>query len=438
MAELDTTGQDFGIENTMSVDPAGAGDQNLLNDLFSDDDKSVSANPDDLSAIEDGDDGGDDKKKTPPASDADDQKDKKKKTEQPPANDPTALTNWLTSEEEEEEEEEEGADGDDNDDDDNDDDAAASETKSSSSSSSGGDEEEEEEGEEEEGEIAFNSLASELADLGVFSREEGEEDGINISTPEEFLERFNLEKQKGAQEMLTNFIGQFGQEYQDAFQAIYVNGADPRQYFSQSAKVEDYSTLDLSVEKNQEQVVKEMLSDQGFEPEDIQGEVDKLKNYGDLEDVSKRYHKVLMKKQKAQLDQQAAQAQKYYENVQSTLQEKLKAKEFDGIPLNPKTANELQDFLLVDKWKTNTGDTLTDFDKAILDLKKPENHATKVKVGLLLKLLEKDPTLSTIQKRGVSKKSSQLFKDVARHKTTSKRKSSGSSKGNPTIKSWFQ
>ena len=80
----------------------------------------------------------------------------------------------------------------------------------------------------------------------------------------------------------------------------------------------------------------------------------------------------------------------------------------------------------------------TDFDRSILDLKRPENHELKVKVGLLLKVLEKDPTLSTIQRAGVTKKSNQLFGEVARQvskaKTVaSKKQSSNNKKPN----SWF-
>jgi hypothetical protein len=112
----------------------------------------------------------------------------------------------------------------------------------------------------------------------------------------------------------------------------------------------------------------------------------------------------------------------------------VKAKEIDGIPINPKLAGELQDFLLVDKYKTNSGETLTDFDKTILELKRPENHATKVKVALLLKILEKDPTLSTIQKTGISKKSNELFGEVARQVSKSSTKSSASQQKN---NSWF-
>lgn len=120
-------------------------------------------------------------------------------------------------------------------------------------------------------------------------------------------------------------------------------------------------------------------------------------------------------------------------NVQNVLQAKLKTKEFDGIPINPKLAGDLQDFLITEKYQTPSGEKLTEFDKQILELKRPENHEMKVKVGLLLKILETDPTLSTIQKRAVSKKSDELFSEVARQ-TSKSGKSLNSSK--PT--SWFQ
>ena len=122
-----------------------------------------------------------------------------------------------------------------------------------------------------------------------------------------------------------------------------------------------------------------------------------------------------------------ADKQQYVQNVNTVLQEKVKTKEFDGIPLNPKLAQELQDFLVTDKWKTSSGETLTDFDRTILELKRPENHQMKVKVALLLKILEKDPTLSTIQKTGVTKKTDALFGEVARQSNKSAAKTKTSS-----------
>jgi hypothetical protein len=297
--------------------------------------------------------------------------------------------------------------------------------------------------EEEEQESQFTALSKDLFKLGVFTKDEEEED-VQIDSPEQFLERFNAEKKKGAIEIVDNFIGQFGEDYQKAFDAIFVKGADPKEYFGAYNNIVSFAELDLTVEANQERVVRQALTDQGFDPEDVVTEIERLRNYGDLETVASKHHKVLVKKESAklqQLEQQAEQQQRqkatirnqYIQNVQSVLQDKLKTKEFDGIPLNPKLASELQDFLLVEKYKTSSGETLTDFDKTILELKRPENHAAKVKVGLLLKILEQDPTLSTIQKAGVSKKSTQLFEEVARQTTKKTVTGSNPSKAN----SWF-
>jgi len=276
----------------------------------------------------------------------------------------------------------------------------------------------------------FTALSNDLFKLGVFNKEEDEEDVI-ISTPEDFLERFTTEKRKGAIDMVNQFIGQFGEDYQNAFDAIYVKGVDPREYFTAYNAAVNFSELDLTIESNQEAVMRQSLTDQGFEREDVDTEIERLKNYGDLEAVAARNHKVLVKKevakmqdmeQKAQyeMSQKAQVKNQYIQNVQSVLQEKLKAKEFDGIPVNPKLVAEIQDFLLVDKYKTASGETLSDFDKMILDLKRPENHSNKVKIALLLKVLEKDPTLSTIQRSGVTKKTDTLFSEVARQVTKDK------------------
>ena len=291
----------------------------------------------------------------------------------------------------------------------------------------------------------FTALANDLYKLGVFTSDDDNQEPV--STAEEFLERFNAEKKKGASEIVENFIGQFGEDYQEAFDAIFVKGVNPKDYFTTYNNVVGFAEMDLSDENNQERIMKQALTNQGFDPEDVETEIERLKNYGDLESVAAKHHKVLVKKEASKLqdleDKSAAELQQkaqirnqYISNVQTILQDKVKSKEFDGIPINPKLATELQDFLLVDKWKTPTGETLTDFDRAILDLKRPENHAQKVKIGLLLKMLEKDPTLSTIQKTGVTKKSNELFGEVARQVT--KAKTAGTtSTGGANSKSWF-
>jgi hypothetical protein len=407
---LDSPSFEFGIQNTMEM---GIGNPELLNDLMSPETSTT-----DLDALEPI-----TKEVTPPTIATKDDKSVKgkeviQKVEGEETTDQDILKNFLQDGEESEEEEE---------------------IKEETSSVSKNEEEEDVPA------TQFTLLARDLFKLGVFTKDNDEEDVI-INSPEELLERFNAEKTKGAIERVDNFLGQFGEDYQNAFDAIFVKGVNPKEYFGIYNQVVDFVNLDLSVEENQIAVIRQSLTDQEMEPEDITTEIERLKNYGDLESVAGKHHKVLVKRQAVKLQQVEAKAQadlqqkqniksQYIANVQQVLQEKLKAKEFDGIPLNPKLVNELQDFLLIDKYKTASGETLTDFDRAVLELKRPENHAQKVKIALLFKILEKDPTLSTIQRSGVTKKSDQLFGELARQTSfvKSPKPTSQTSSG-----SWFQ
>jgi hypothetical protein len=421
---LDNMGN-FGIENTLDN---GAGDAQLLNDLLAP--ETASGNPDDIEPIvnevdspkeENNNEVKKGKDIIPPKS-VDGKTDKEKQTGE------SLVADFLSASE----------------DDDEDDDIQVDPpndalTKASRDLDDADDDDEPQEGNQ------FSALAGDLLELGVFTKN-SEDEEVSINTPEEFLERFNAEKKKGASELVQNFIGQFGEDYQNAFESIFVKGADPKEYFGAYNQVVAFTEMDLSKENNQKQIMSQALTDQGFEKEDIVKEIERLQNYGDLESVAARHHKVLVKKEAAklqQLDQEASEVQEqkmaiknqYVQNVQTILTDKLKEKEFDGIPINSNLANELQDFLLVDKWKTPAGENLTDFDRAILDLKRPENHEMKVKLGLLLKVLEKDPTLSTIQRTGITKKSNQLFGQVARQVTKSKTAKSSGNKSKPN--SWF-
>lgn len=403
----------FGIEDTREM---GVGDTQLLNDLFTP--ENASGDPDDVKPIV--------KETKPPESN---DNSLNKKTPIDDNNGDSFISDFLNGSE----------DGDDGDGDDLDLDKKSKTidpnlTTTKKVEDPDGDDDDDDDNK-------FNALSNDLFNLGVFNKEEDEE--VSINTAEEFLERFNSEKKKAANEIVGNFIGQFGEDYQNAFDAIFVKGASPKEYFETYNNVVNFSEMDLSKEKNQISVMRQALTDQGFDPEDIDTEIERLQNYGDLDSVSVKHHKVLVKKEAKKLDNINKEAeetkrqkdeikQHYISNVQTILSNKLKEKEFDGIPLNSNLANELQDFLLVDKWRTPAGENLTDFDRAILDLKRPENHEMKVKVGLLMKTLEKDPTLSTIQRKGLTKQTNKLFEEVT--KQTS-RKTSNSKNGKS--KKWF-
>ena len=416
---LETMGN-FSIQDTMEM---GMGNQELLNDLFSP--ETASSNPEDVTPIINEADApaAPAKPEVPKGKDIVPPKNVDGKTDEEKLEGQSMISDFLSDNPDDEEEE-----------------APVSKVAKSATVDNN------DESDEEPETTQFTALANDLYKLGVFTSED-DDTQEPVTTAEEFLERFNAEKKKGASEIVQNFIGQFGEDYQEAFDAIFVKGVDPKDYFTTYNNVVGFAEMDLSDEGNQEKIMKQALLNQGFEPEDIETEVERLKNYGDLESVAAKHHKVLVKKEasklqeleaksEAELQQKAQVRNQYISNVQSILNDKVKAKEFDGIPINPKLATELQDFLLVDKWKTPSGETLTDFDRAILDMKRPENHAMKVKVGLILKMLEKDPTLSAIQRTGVTKKSNELFGEVARQVTKAKSTGAGTSSSN--TKSWFQ
>ena len=378
MADINLDTPSFGITDTIS----GASQE--LVDQFLDNDGSTTTNPDDIKDIKDDD--------TPPPAPPKKDPPKPKKEEEPDEEpDPLTLDDINDSvdnpaDELEEKKDDQPKDGDFN---------------------------------------PFSSFSKELYKLGAFTQEEGEEPVIP-STPEEFLETFNEQVGKKAEAAVDNFISRFGEDFQEAFDAIFVKGVNPRDYYQTYNNIQSFSEMDLSQEENQIAVVRQTLKDLDYEEEDIKTEIDRLKNYGDLEEVSKKHHKVLVKKeaqklqQKVEQQQQAREAQaavkkQFATNVAGTLQEKLKTKDFDGIPINPKLASEVQDMLLTEKWKNSAGETLTDFDVEILNLKRPENHATKVKLALLLKILKEDPNLSTIKKSVVTKQTNKLFEEVVRN-----------------------
>lgn len=295
----------------------------------------------------------------------------------------------------------------------------------------------------------WTSLSNDLYKLGMFTAEtdeEGNEVFVPASTPEEFKDRWEVEMKKGVQSTISNFLGRFGEDYQDAFDAIYVNGVNPKDYFSTQIEIQNLKELDLTKVENQKLIIRKALVDQGFEEDDIQEEITRLEDYGDLEKLSQRYHKVIAKKEEARLEQLAAAKQAeikrqeeieehYANNVFNILKNKYTTKDFDGIPVNKAFAEQTMDYLTTKKYKLPGGELLTEFEKELLETKRPENHELRVKYAMLLQLLKKDPTLSTITKKAVSKETNQVFNEVARH--TKKTLSSATAAAKPKKRSFL-
>ena len=286
------------------------------------------------------------------------------------------------------------------------------------------DEEEEiikEDEEESKGELNhFEVFSEELYKLGSFTVEDGEEPVI-AKTPEEFLELFNAQKQKGATEWLENFLSKHGDDRRELFDAIFINGTNPQEYLPVYNEVQNFENLDLDTEDNQESVVRSYYTKMGWEKEEVDSKIEKLKQYADLEDEAKKVHpKLVLQEQKkleelndAAKNKQLAIKQadeNYRQHIASLLQEKIKVKEIDGIPLDIKKAEKVFDFLYTKKFKTPSGELLTDWDKFVLETKNPENISKRVKMALLAL---NDFDFTSIKKTAITGKSSELFSKLA-------------------------
>ena len=203
----------FSIEDTMEM---GAGNRELLDTLFSPD--SATASPEDVTILEK-----EPKQKAKTTTNTTTKAPEKKED----VEEGKDVKDFLFGEEEEEEETDEV------------------ENKAPAKKK----EEKTEDGEEEEDDAPanpFNSISKELFKLGVFNKDEEEEE-VEISTPEQFLERFKSEKQKGAIEIVDRFISQFGDDYRGAFEAIFVKGVNPKEYFGTYNSIKEFSDTKLKV-----------------------------------------------------------------------------------------------------------------------------------------------------------------------------------------------
>lgn len=289
---------------------------------------------------------------------------------------------------------------------------------------------EEETSEDSEPDNQFNNIAQDLYDAGIFAEgEDGAREEIN--TPEELLAKFQETAKGMANQELNKFFTQRGQGAWEAVKAILIDGVDAETYFTKTSNIESFQNLDLDNESNQESVVKQYYKHLGWSDERINKKVEKLKDYGDLSDEAQVASEKLTEVFQAELenerllkqqqDQAKLQQQQYYEsNVANIINEKLKAKDFDGIPVTDGIANKTFDFMTTRKWTIpSTGENITDFDKFLLDLKLPQNYDKAVKIALLE---QSGWDFSKIKTKAISQESNKLFQRAMQKEKVAKRK----------------
>lgn len=196
-----------------------------------------------------------------------------------------------------------------------------------------------------------------LVDKGIlqpFAKEDGTlEKPIEDYTVDDFEELIQANIDSQTNEVAANAPVQLFQQLPEEVQAVVhyaLNGGqDIKAVFSQLARAQETFDLDVSKEEDQEVIARQYLNLSGFgSAEEIEDEINVLKDRGDLGKYAERY-KPKLDAQQAQViekrlqDQQAAQTRKaqmekkYHDVVYNT----LNSNNLNGIPLNNKVQTML-------------------------------------------------------------------------------------------------
>jgi len=285
-----------------------------------------------------------------------------------------------------------------------------------------------EEEEEADSDNVYEKLSNDLFELGFFTK--ADENEKAPTTPEELLAKFNSEKQRGVQDYIEQFLTKEGDDRKELFDAIFVKGVDPRNYLTVYSEMLNLAELDLSDEGAQEAVFRESYRRKGWTQDKIEKRLNKVRELGDLEDEAQFEYENLVEADKKLLEDQVAQkeadkkakeeaARTFKTSITNILKEKAKAKTFDGIPVTDKVQKTTEKFLSEPAWKLPSGEYITDFDKFLYDLRRPENYEMLVKVALLA---QNKFDLSKVKQSAVTKETNEVFKNLVSQKTKTKNK----------------
>ena len=199
---------------------------------------------------------------------------------------------------------------------------------------------------------AMIEAATRLIDKGVL---QPFDDGKALAdyTVDDFEEliQANIDSQTSevAQNAPVQLFQQLPEEVQAVIHYALNGGQDIKSVFSQLARAQETFDLDVANEQDQESIARQYLNLSGFgSVEEIEDEINVLKDRGDLAKYAERYKPKLDARQaevieKRLKDQQAAQARKndmekrYHDVVYNT----LNSNNLNGIPLNNKVQTML-------------------------------------------------------------------------------------------------
>lgn len=243
----------------------------------------------------------------------------------------------------------------------------------------------------------------------------------------EFFDGFTKEKaQADIEDILTE---NWGEEGIEMFKDIFINKVPIKDYLERYSESQDYSTIDLEKVGNQKYIIQTYLESTGvdedeiFERIELLEEQDKLKLKAEafrdkLVEESKAEMKRLAQQEEFRIQQAKAVEKKRQDAITEAVNNAIKAKEINGIPLSVADNRELLPYLTAPAYKLNNGQKITEFDKDLMELRRDPNKLTKLIA--LAKMVKDDLNVTPIKNKAVDETKEDLFAFNKKSKVPSK------------------
>lgn len=294
--------------------------------------------------------------------------------------------------------------------------------------------------EEDEVETGKNiSVLNTLKDKGFINFELEE----NQELTEEFAEELLEDKfEETIEERIAEKLGGLPEDVQQVVQYVLKGGSlnDFLKQVVETGSGNISEDLDLSVESNQELVVREMLLQQDFDEETIEAQIETLKDSGKLKNIAeKRFTKWLSDNKTARaslVQQQEQRRQEIRDEIRESkrkMTETLNSlEEIGGLEPSKDDKKILPSFINDRTVKLNNGAEITEMQKELY-YELPKNEQAMIQLAILLKNRNADGTFNfdNIAKKIKTKVTKDLKDNLRRNKNSipkSGRQTSGEGK----------
>lgn len=269
------------------------------------------------------------------------------------------------------------------------------------------------------------SAARLLMDKGIvdFELEEGED-----LTEETALELLEEGFAAGVENKLEDLLTELPTELK-ALNKYVINGGDMNTFLSKMATVGKEggvsSDLDISKEKNQELVVKQMYKDEGMDDDFIEAQIESLRDTGKLGVFAKKKFEKWKeqdaktseneaKRQEEYAKQQREKARQYYSDLKTIVSKE----NFDGIKLSSKDKAELPVYMTERNIHLDNGAVVTPFNQNLMEVL--QNQKASIQLAKLLKDRKEDGSFdfSQVEKTATSKVVKEVKDNLRRNKET--------------------